>query len=194
MKSAKREDKKCHILKAGIEIMYEHGYNGTGVKDIVTAAGIPKGSFYNYFESKEEFVIAALDLMFEGMSQNVCFTSSKLPPLERLTNFFESNAKRAKQGGYLVGCFLGNIGQEMSDVNEPIRLEADLLLCRFTALIEDLLQEAQDKGDISKNRDIKKLAQFILNAWEGTLMRMKAAKNYNAFDSFLSTLPLLLRD
>ncbi len=173
--------------------MYLKGYNGTGVKDIVNAAGIPKGSFYNYFDSKEEFALAALDAMFMDTSTNQFLLSTELRPLERLTGFFESGAEKAKRGGYLLGCFIGNLTQEMADVNEPIRLKLDFLLCRLTALIEDCLREAQEQGDIPKDRDIKKLAQFIFNAWEGTLLRMKAAKNCNAFDSFLNQLPLLLR-
>ena len=193
MSSAKHEDKKNHILTAGLEVMYQHGYNGTAVKDIVNAAKIPKGSFYSYFASKEEFLIVALEQMFEGLTRNASFCSSEQPPLERLTHFFETNAENAKKGGYLFGCFLGNISQELSDVNEPVRRKADLLLCRFTTLIEDILREAQERGDISEQREIKKLAQFILKAWEGTLMRMKAAKNHTAFDSFLSELPILLQ-
>jgi len=193
MNCGKRQDKKNHILKTGMEVMYQHGYNGTGVKDIVDAAGIPKGSFYNYFESKEEFVMVALEQMFGCVTQNCCFTDDKTPPLERLTQFFEKNAESAKQGGYLFGCFLGNISQEMSDVNEPVRQKTDLLLSRFTNLIEDVLREAQVKGDIPEQRDVKLLAQFIFNAWEGTLMRMKAAKNHNAFDAFLEELPRLLK-
>ncbi|NOX43881.1 MAG: TetR family transcriptional regulator [Gammaproteobacteria bacterium] len=192
MSDCKREDKKDRILDAGIKVMYLNGYNGTGVKDIVNAAGIPKGSFYNYFDSKEAFALAALDAMFVDTSSNNFLQSKDLPPLERLTGFFESGAEKAKQGGYLLGCFIGNLTQEMADVSEPIRLKLDLLLCRLTALIEDCLQEAQERGDIPKDRDIKKLAQFIFNAWEGTLLRMKAAKNCNAFDSFLHELPMLL--
>ncbi len=193
MTTCRKEDKKCRILDAGIEVMYKHGYNGTGVRDIVCAAGIPKGSFYNYFESKEAFAIMALDAMFETTANNPAFTSSEKPPLERLIAFFESGAEKARSGGYLLGCFLGNITQEMSDVNEPIRLKSDFLLSRLTALIEGLLIEAQEKGDIARDRDVAKLAQFIFNAWEGTLTRMKAAKNYNAFDSFLTELPFLLK-
>ena len=180
-------------LNEGLKVMYLNGYNGTGVKDIVNAAGIPKGSFYNYFDSKEEFALAALDAMFMDTSSNKFLLSTELPPLQRLTGFFESGAEKARHGDYLLGCFIGNLTQEMADVNEPIRLKLDFLLCRLTALIEDCLQQAQERGDIHKDRDIKKLAQFIFNAWEGTLLRMKAAKNCNAFDSFLHELPMLLR-
>ena len=55
----RRADKHEQILEAGLEVMFLNGYNGTGVKDIVEAAGIPKGSFYNYFESKEDFALQA---------------------------------------------------------------------------------------------------------------------------------------
>ena len=193
MNATAREDKKNHILQTGIEVMYLHGYNGTGVKDIVDAAGIPKGSFYNYFQSKEEFALIALDQMFVSTSEKLCPSSENQPALKRLTHFFESNAQKAKEGGYLLGCFLGNMSQEMSDVNEPIRNKADLLMCKLTLLVEDCLRDAQLEGTLAKDRDIKQLAQFIFNAWEGTLMRMKSAKNYTAFDSFFTELPRLLK-
>ena len=82
MSDCKREDKKDRILDAGIKVMYLNGYNGTGVKDIVNAAGIPKGSFYNYFDSKEAFALAALDAMFVDTSSNNFLQSKDLPPLE----------------------------------------------------------------------------------------------------------------
>lgn len=189
------DDKKEAILEAGTEVLYLNGYNGTGVKDIVDAAGIPKGSFYNYFDSKESFAIEAVQNLAESsfaQAQAALLNPSK-PPLERLQTFFNQNAANAKKAGFKRGCLMGNLCQEMSDVNEAIRTEVCKLMDRMTNLIESCLKEAQEKGEISSNNDTKQLAQFIFNAWEGALLRMKGAKNNQPLNAFLKELPILLK-
>ncbi|MEA3087540.1 MAG: TetR/AcrR family transcriptional regulator, transcriptional repressor for nem operon, partial [Paraburkholderia sp.] len=61
MHTRRTEDFREKLLEAGVALFAETGYHGTGVKDIVERAGVPKGSFYNYFESKEAFGAAILD-------------------------------------------------------------------------------------------------------------------------------------
>ncbi|GMR18188.1 MAG: TetR/AcrR family transcriptional regulator [Gammaproteobacteria bacterium] len=191
----RNEDKKEAILEAGTEVLYINGYNGTGVKDIVDAAGIPKGSFYNYFNSKESFAIEAVQNIAENLlakAQNVLLDQNK-PPLERLQTFFSQSAAEARRGGFKRGCLMGNLCQEMADVNEPIRTEVCKLMGRMTSLIETCLKEAQDNNEISKDRDIKQMAEFIFNAWEGAILRMKGVKNKQPLNAFLKELPALLR-
>ena len=103
---SKRESKKEHILQAGLEVMKAHGYNGTSVKDIVDAAAVPKGSFYNYFVSKESFAVEALEAVAgEDYLQNRKLLSSGGPdPLQRLQNFFEENTRQACEGKNINCC------------------------------------------------------------------------------------------
>ena len=191
----RNEDKKEAILEAGTKVLYLNGYNGTGVKDIVDAAGIPKGSFYNYFKSKEDFAIEAVQNIAEGSfakAEAVLLNHNK-PPLERLQAFFARGAASAKNDGFKHGCLMGNLCQEMADVNESIRKEVCKLMGHMTELIETCLKEAQDSNEISKDRDTKQMAQFIFNAWEGTLLRMKGARNIQPLNAFIKELPVLLR-
>ena len=192
---SKREDKKDHLLDSGLEVMKSQGYNGTSVKDIVEAAGVPKGSFYNYFESKEVFAIEALEkTALEGFKQaQVELTLSQNPPLERLAAFFTSNTDNACDGKFKVGCFLGNMCQEMADSSEDIRLKIKYLLRQHTLLIESVLKQAQADGEISNSTDTSVMAEFIFNAWQGSLMRMKASKCREPLDAFLQILPGLLK-
>jgi len=170
------------------------GYNGTSVKDIVDAAGVPKGSFYNYFESKESFAVDAL----EAVSREDYLTNQKLlsvngkSPLQRLRYFFEQNAFQACDCEFKVGCFFGNLGQEMSDSNEAIRLKVKQVLKRNTQLFADVLEEAKEAGEIKKTTKTDVIAEFIMNAWEGTLLRMKASKSREPLDVFLDMLPQLV--
>jgi TetR/AcrR family transcriptional repressor of nem operon len=191
----KRESKKEHILRAGLEVMKIHGYNGTSVKDIVDAAVVPKGSFYNYFPSKESFAVEALQAVAdESLSASRDLLASGTgSPLQRLRSYFEQNASQACEDDFKVGCFFGNMCQEMSDSNEIIRGKVRRILVRNTELFERVLDEAKAAGEIAAGADTGMIAEFIMNAWEGTLMRMKASKSREPLDAFLGMLPQLTR-
>ena len=172
-----------------------HGYNGTSVKDIVDAAAVPKGSFYNYFESKESFAVDALEAVSckEYLSGRELLFAGDKSPLQRLQNFFEQSALRARQSEYKVGCFFGNMGQEMSDSNEAIRHKVREILIRNTQLFADVLEQAKEVGEIPEDAQTDVIAEFILNAWEGALMRMKASKSRESLDAFLKMLPQIAK-
>lgn len=179
-KAAKRE----RIIEAGLEVMYRQGYNGTGVKDIVDAAGIPKGSFYTYFESKEAFALEALDYFAyigkpdrsNGMTD--CLNDRKLSPLRRLDRLFSGMIDSfTHQTKFCRGCFIGNLSQEMSDTSEAIRQKAEALHVRGKQALQKCIIEAQEVGEVDPERDAETLAEFLWNSWEGAILRMKASKN-----------------
>lgn len=186
----KRENKKELILLAGMEVMKRQGYNGTGVKDIVDAAGVPKGSFYNYFESKEQFAIDAIDYSAaEGQvyAQSVLGDRTKCP-LVRLRAFFMSGVNDAKVNNFATGCFLGNMCQEMADSSDVICQKLDSLLSSKTRMIAAVISEGQDLAVVPSAVDAKIVAEFIFNAWEGSLMRAKASKSSEPLDAFMNML------
>ena len=192
---SKHEDKKEHILRAGLELMKIYGYNGTGVKDIVDAAGVPKGSFYNYFESKEAFAINALEAVADDNYRigRELLSAGGTSPLGQLQYFFKQNALRLSADEFKVGCFFGNLGQEMSDSNEVIREKVKRILKINTQLIQEVLDEAKKAGEIEPAAQTNTMAEFIFNAWEGTLLRMKASKSQESLDTFLEMLPKITR-
>lgn len=186
----KREQKKDLLLDTGLAVMATHGYNGTSIKDIVDAAEVPKGSFYTYFKSKEDFALAALERATEEREREsrILLQNRDIPPLERLSRYFREYTG-ACDSGVTGGCFIGNMCQEMSDSSELIRLKVRELLCNNTQAIEAVLEEARRDGSLSSPMSSEVLAQFLFNAWEGTVMRMKATKCREPLDAFLALLP-----
>ena len=172
-----------------------NGYNGTSVKDIVDAAGVPKGSFYNYFPSKESFAIEALEAVSceDYLANKQRLSADGTPALKRLQDFFESTTRNACDGEFKVGCFFGNMGQEMADSNEAIRKKVKAVLKRNTGLFVEVLEEAKQAGEIKSDASTEVLGEFLMNAWEGTLMRMKASKSRQPLDVFLNMLPKVLK-
>lgn len=191
---SKRELKKDHLLDAGLQVMATRGYNGTSIKDIVDAADVPKGSFYTYFKSKEDFAVEALEKVTEErIQQNRQLLGNRnIPALERLSRYFQENMGSSCGDNMKGGCFIGNMCQEMSESSEVIRLKVRQMLRNKTQAIEDVLDEARLTGTLKNPLPSSILAEFLLNAWEGTLMRMKASKSREPIDAFLAVLPEIL--
>ena len=188
-------DAKERILRSGSAIIHLKGYNGTGIKEITDAAGIPKGSFYNYFKSKEHFAIEALDFIGkENFSRiNSVLSDKNLPPFERLKRLFAEMIKPyIEKNNFNQGCFIGNMCQEMADVNTAISDKVDYIFRSYIAAIALCLRQAQEDGDIRADRDADKLAEFIFNSWEGALLRMKASRNPQPLNAFMEVLTEVL--
>lgn len=189
-----REDKKQEIIKNGSEIMHRKGYNATGVKDIVDAAGIPKGSFYNYFESKEDFVIQALQYSADHCNTVMGETlrDRSLLPLQRIEKFYEERIIQFTECDFTLGCFGSNLCIEMGDISLPIGAATEAYFKRLESVLLSCLQEAQDAGDLDKEKNIDKLAQFIYNSWNGAVLRMKASRSPEPLNIFREMLTEVL--
>lgn len=192
---SKREAKKLKILLAGLAVMRIKGYNGTSVKDIVSAAEVPKGSFYNYFDSKEDFVIAAIDYTANQMLGECVsiLDNTVIPPLERLQRFFSMAIETACLDEFRSGCFLGNMCQEMSDNSEAIRAKLYEVLSLQTGLIKRVLEEGRAQRCFEAQMQPDVMAEFLFSAWQGSLMSMKTARSRAPLDVFLETLPYVLK-
>lgn len=175
-----KEEKKQEIIAKSGDIMYLKGYNATGVQEIADAAGIPKGSFYTYFENKEQF---AIDLMecycTEGCDHmEKIFNMKDLTPLARISLMFDIMIEHfTRDEKFTKGSFIGNISQEMGDMSKPISIAAEDNYRRMVGHLKEVLEEAKSAGEIRETLDIDKVANFILNSKEGAMVRMKASKD-----------------
>lgn len=183
--SEKYAAKKEAILEKGMEVMWFNGYNGTSVKDIVGAAGIPKGSFYFYFDSKEEFALEALKYYLEWTEKlsEPIMENTSLGPLEKLRRLFKVRVDAAfnlfdcECDQYQGGCFMSTLGQEMSDTNERIRLAVNQAVEEFKGPIVKLLMEAQMAGEVKQGLDREQFMNFLESTMQGAMMTVKASRD-----------------
>ena len=186
-----KEEKKTELLHAGLNTFYKKGYNGTGVKELVESANVPKGSFYNYFDNKEHFAIESMKYFTEkelAFSERY-LSDSNYPPLERIKRLFEAKIDFfIRKREFTLGCYLSNMTLEMADVNPSIAAAASKSFKLENQPIIDCLKEAQAQGSIEQSKDIQQLTDLIQSSWLGTLVVMKANKNADAFSSFRATL------
>ena len=111
---------KGKILSAGAKLVWQKGFNNAGLQEILKIAGVPKGSFYFYFESKESFGLELIDVyisFFECELDGIMLDSSK-GGLVRIKAFLDFFKMVLEKENYTGGCPLGNLALEMGDINE----------------------------------------------------------------------------
>ncbi|MEN6476021.1 MAG: TetR family transcriptional regulator C-terminal domain-containing protein [Syntrophaceae bacterium] len=174
-----KETTRATIIREGARLIHKKGFNATGLSDILTAARVPKGSFYFYFKNKQDFGLAVIDHYAEAIAamSSISLGDNNRPPLQKLADFMDGFTAVFAKMDFTCGCPIGNLMQEMSDLNEAFRDKVGSVYARMAEAIAQCLSEAQDRGDIPVDLDPTQTAQFILNCWEGAIMHMKVVKN-----------------
>ncbi|WP_343963508.1 TetR/AcrR family transcriptional regulator [Kribbella koreensis] len=178
-----RRSMREEIVEAALAQFHERGFNAAAVKDITDRAGVPKGSFYNHFESKEALAIVALERYGNG-GRLTELADSSVEPVARIRAHFEGMRDDMISSGITRGCLLGNFGAEIVDHSEPIRAGVRAGLERWSGLLAGAIAEGQEAGGIPRELNADQTARYLLSAWEGTLIQARAFKSAEPFESF----------
>src|SRR3984885_9075490 len=116
-----RPDTREQIIAAGMKCLVEKSFNAVGVQDITDAAGVPKGSFYNHFESKEALGAEIVDRYGRNNPRRAALSDTSLPPLPRLRAHFERLNESFASESFGRGCLLGNFSAELAGQSQMIR-------------------------------------------------------------------------
>ncbi|MDA8414095.1 MAG: TetR/AcrR family transcriptional regulator [Desulfobacteraceae bacterium] len=185
-----KKDTRAEIIARGTEMISLQGYNATGIDAILKKAGVPKGSFYHYFGSKEDFGLAVIDHFAERYDQRLdtFLKDDEVTPLSRVRNYLESGLARLTQNQCTKGCLIGNLGQELADQNERFRARLDEIFQSWKECFAVCLREAQSTGELAADMDAGVVAGFILSGWEGAILRSKVMRSPQPLQDFIDTI------
>lgn len=174
-----KETTKDKILAHAAQIVRKKGFNNTGIQEILQSAGVPKGSFYFYFKSKDDLGLALIDYYAQYLAamSGPALKSPETPPLQRLERFFEGFRLLCQQEEWRSGCPIGNLTQEMGILSEEFQAKLREVFKRMRESIVECLDLARTRREVNLPLDPAETADFILNSWEGALLRMKAEGN-----------------
>jgi len=183
----KRIHNKDDIIQAGLDTVLSRGFNATGVEAILKQANVPKGSFYNFFSSKEEFGLAIIDkyVAERGELFYPIFSDESLPPLERVKRSFETLIATFEGNGCTKGCLIGNLGLEMADQYENFRQRLEQSLQNWTRGLSNLLLQAQKENAIPADMNTEMLADNLISSFQGALLRSKVKKSPEPLRNFI---------
>jgi TetR/AcrR family transcriptional repressor of nem operon len=167
------------IIETGAEIVHRKGFNHTGIQEILNAAGVPKGSFYNYFKSKDDFGLQIIDYFSAHFQQIAKKTleDNRISPLSRIYAFLTAFMEHFEAQNYAGGCPIGNLAQEMGDLSPVFRKKLSEAMDMMVDAYSRVLSAAQNDGKIMKSLNIKDTARFIIAGWHGALIQMKLTRN-----------------
>jgi len=185
-----KRDTRAEIISIGMELISLYGYNATGIDAVLKKAGVPKGSFYHYFGSKEEFGLAVIERFAEDYDKKLdsFLNDEEVSPLNRIRNYLEHGLSGLSQIKCTKGCLIGNLAQELADQNERFRARLDEIFRGWKKRFAACLRKAQRAGELSKNFDAAVMAGFILSGWEGAILRAKLMKSPKPMRDFIDTL------
>jgi TetR/AcrR family transcriptional regulator, transcriptional repressor for nem operon len=186
-----------HLIDVGLELMHRHGYNATGVAEILKEADVPKGSFYHHFVSKEDFAAAALEkyVAREGEHAAKVLNDEKTLPLKRLRRYFSELVRIYGQSGSIPGCMLGRFSLDMAAENAQLRKRISASFDRWQHRIATAIGQAVALKELPAGTDPESLAGFLLNSWEGALVRSQTEKSDAALETFMHfAFEVLLKD
>jgi len=174
------------LLDAGRKVMFEHGYRGAGVRDIVSEAGAPQGSFTNHFRSKEAFASEVLDRYFDYLREIVQATlgDRSLSPRARLRRYFDVITGKLKAEKWALGCLIGNLSLEISTESHRLRTRLSDIFAEWREPFAACIAEAQAAGEIADDFPARDLADFLLAGWHGAMLRMKVDRSSKPLELF----------
>jgi TetR/AcrR family transcriptional repressor of nem operon len=195
----RREDRsRAALIEHGTQLMLRSGYAGTGLVELLQAAGVPKGSFYNHFGSKEAFGVELVQHYYAWHDRQLAslLDETERSPVERVRSYFERLLQRAVDASPQTrGCLMGMLALEMAGSSEPLRASVTDAFRRWQARLAELLRQAQVAGELAPEQDPQPLAAMLIESWEGALMRARASRDLdalrNSLDLLFSRLPVV---
>jgi TetR/AcrR family transcriptional repressor of nem operon len=167
------------LLSQGVALLTEQGYHGTGLKEILDAVKIPKGSFYNYFGSKENFGAEVIQHYIEPFIVLLAghLQQSEDDALRALQNYFNELIGELEKADFKGGCLLGNLMGEIGDTSEICQKSLQTAVVRYRDLLQQGLEIAQQQGTVRIDKSAQAMADLLANTWQGALLRMKIDKS-----------------
>ncbi|SFT29544.1 TetR/AcrR family transcriptional regulator [Methylobacterium sp. yr668] len=182
-------DTRQGILDTAHRIVGAKGFSGVGLNEILAAAGVPKGSFYHYFGSKEAFGEALLADYFEEYLADIDATLAEtgLSHAERLMNYWHK--WQATQGSidYQRKCLAVKLAAEVSDLSEPMRLALKAGTAGIIARVAGTIQAGVAEGSLTVEGEPHDTAEILYHLWLGASLMAKIERTDAPFDAAMRT-------
>jgi TetR/AcrR family transcriptional repressor of nem operon len=176
------------ILEVGAQAIAEKSFNSCGLAEILRRADVPKGSFYHYFSSKEDFGVALVE---KASAEYVDWLrpiigDRKRTPIERLRAVFQGGREECLSNGAARLCLVPKLALECSQLSEPVHAAVKCAYDQWSALLAQVIREGQAAGQVGRSHDPDRLANILVMLWEGATIRMQIDRSLQPVDDFLA--------
>jgi TetR/AcrR family transcriptional repressor of nem operon len=184
MVTAKGLETRQRILQVAAELFYRRGYHSVGINDVLEAAEAPKGSFYHYFEGKEEVAREAITYFGErvlGRVSDLLLSPKIKSGPDRLRDFVEAVARQVEDGETVASCPLGSLGMQLAPSLPHLAELADEYLSQLLSKLQEFFEAAEAGGELRGGATPDWLAREFLYLYEGSLVISTVQGKTDAF-------------
>ena len=179
-------DTRERLLRAGMELFGQKGFNGTGIAEVLAQAEVPKGSFYHHYGSKEDFGVAVIERARDEHLDEMrpLLSDRRLSPMQRLRAMFEQARSECAAAGSNSECLIPKLALETGRLSEPVHAAVKCAYQLWSAMLAQVIREGQELGEIDRRHDADRLANVLIMLWEGAAIRMQIDRHIGALDDF----------
>lgn len=181
-----RGDTRERLVRIGTEILSEKGFTSAGLEEILEKAGVPKGSFYHYFDSKASFGLSIIDHYDELWAARLTrlFGDKDVSPLTRIHNYIDEAARGLEKYKFRRGCLVGNMSQEITSLDPRFRARIIEVFDLWTAELSSCLRDAQTAGELPLDLPVEEVARYFWFSWEGAILQAKLEQSVAPVERF----------
>ncbi|MFG2357980.1 TetR/AcrR family transcriptional regulator [Streptomyces sp. NPDC048521] len=161
------------LIEHAETVFRRQGFSAASVADITNAAGVPKGSFYNHFKSKQELAAEIVRRYSRGTDLSM-FGSDSLPVIEQLREHFAAQSARTRSTGVEYGCLLMTMASEAPTAGEEVGSVVRRSIAEWVGVLAPVIEQGQRTGEITAQEPATDLAAFLIDAFQGAALRGKA--------------------
>ncbi|MGX2029835.1 MULTISPECIES: TetR/AcrR family transcriptional regulator [Methylocaldum] len=167
------------LLDHGVMLLMEQGYHGTGIQEIVESVGMPKGSFYNHFASKEAFSAEVVQHYIEPFIKQLDghLNRRNVSAEAALKAYFKELMEETERRDFKGGCLLGNLIGEIGETSDLCSTSLRDAVHRYRDKLKEGIARGQAEGSFRKDLTATFMADLVLNLWQGALLRMKIERS-----------------
>lgn len=178
-------DARERLLVAGTQLFAAKGFNGCGLSEVLQQAGVPKGSFYHWFASKEDFGVALIERARDEhlAAMKPMLADRRRSPVQRLRALF-THLRDECAADATHECLIPKLALETGNLSEPVHAAVKCAYQQWSALLAQVLREGQAKGEIDKHHDPDRLANVLVMLWEGAAIRAQIDRAAGPLDDF----------
>ena len=190
MKTSRNPEKtRAHILAVAFREIYQKGFQGASINDIVAKTDVTKGAFFHYFATKQDLGYAIVDEILSRMIMERWITPlvAYKNPVQGILNRFKKIIESTPDETVCFGCPLNNLIQEMSPVDPVFKEKLKAVTALWIDENETYLKKAQTLGYLKPEVDTRQLAEFVVMVEEASFGLGKSLSNkkihWNAYHS-----------
>ena len=187
-------DTRLHLLETGTRLILGKGFSAVGLAEILSTAGVPKGSFYHYFRSKEQFGIELVQHYFSLYLSRLeaLFQDASLTPSQRIMAYWKRWHQLYRDGSCEEQCLVVKLSAEVADLSEPMRQELLAGTQQIVTHLARILEQAQAVHEVILPTPPRAMAEELYQLWLGASLLTKLRRDDSALSAALLSSQRLL--